>query len=675
MKKVTKRTLMSIASCMVSAIMCFGALAACGGKEEPGGTPATPEHVTAVPATCYALGNKEYWTLNGKYYSDEACTQEIDLQDTVVPKRSHDFGANASYDKDTEGHHWKVCAYEDCDGKDAAVAHHFEDGVCVCGATTTVTYTVTVATGIVGGTVVVTNVKQRYEAGEKVVLSATPDEGYYLATLVYNDGETDHDIKESKLFDMPAHDVTVKATFAKLTYAVTVASGISNGTVTVDKANATIGDTVTVTATPDGGYELVPGSLKYNDGTDHVITGNTFTMPAHIVEVSAEFRLITVKYDVTVDSAIEHGTVTVTGTVEGKAAAGDKITVTVDPEKGYHLVADSLKQNMTVITKDQQDEYTFTMPADAVEITAEFEEHTFNNGECEGCGKTNGFENYSFEQNNADISASRRDTEDSVIISRSEESTADNVEDWHIKLTSSINVKRGHFYEVTYAITSNKEGIIKFESQGNSSKYYNGEEYGAPFTLVNGDNTATFRFAPGGDGDVDAVLKLGLLPKGFEIEVTNFSIAEITTDLRPYTLGRDGEVTASRNPANDYNEETTEFTITASGVSGSLDWHLKVNQHLAMENGKTYEMTYVFISDKDGNTSFNVDKSVTYLGKEPAGTDSNRWNWVTVGVNIVTLRFTANFDDDNIYTCFQLGELTKNGEVNLTFTYIEFKEV
>ncbi len=44
------------------------------------------------------------------------------------------------------------------------------------------------------------------------ITDITPESGYALSTLVYNDG-SDHDIKSAKTFTMPAHAVSVSATF------------------------------------------------------------------------------------------------------------------------------------------------------------------------------------------------------------------------------------------------------------------------------------------------------------------------------------------------------------------------------------------------------------------------------------------------------------------------------
>ena len=50
------------------------------------------------------------------------------------------------------------------------------------------------------------------EPTEIVTVTATPDEGYQLKSLVWNDG-TDHDITEAKSFTMPLKSVTVTAVF------------------------------------------------------------------------------------------------------------------------------------------------------------------------------------------------------------------------------------------------------------------------------------------------------------------------------------------------------------------------------------------------------------------------------------------------------------------------------
>lgn len=133
----------------------------------------------------------------------------------------------------------------------------------------------------VNGTVTVKGGKTAALKDETIDLVITPDKGYEVDTVKVN-GEA----ITGTSFTMPEKDVTIEVTFKKSTYTVTVAAA-ANGTVTADKATAQMGDTVTVTATPDKDYEL--SKITVN-GT--AITGNTFTMPAENVTVTAEFKKI-----------------------------------------------------------------------------------------------------------------------------------------------------------------------------------------------------------------------------------------------------------------------------------------------------------------------------------------------------------------------------------------------
>ena len=79
-----------------------------------------------------------------------------------------------------------------------------------------------------------------------------------------------------------------------MAYSVTV-NAVSNGSVSVDKSSTAAGQTVTITTTPNSGYEL--GSISVKDASNNTVTlsgsGNTrtFTMPASNVTVSAEFTV------------------------------------------------------------------------------------------------------------------------------------------------------------------------------------------------------------------------------------------------------------------------------------------------------------------------------------------------------------------------------------------------
>ena len=74
-------------------------------------------------------------------------------------------------------------------------------------------------------------------------------------------------------------------------HTITCATGLSHGSVAADKVAARPGETVTLTATPETGYELDEWSVfKTGEETTKVtVTGNSFVMPDYDVTVSASF--------------------------------------------------------------------------------------------------------------------------------------------------------------------------------------------------------------------------------------------------------------------------------------------------------------------------------------------------------------------------------------------------
>ena len=132
-------------------------------------------------------------------------------------------------------------------------------------------------------------------ANDTVTLTATPDSGYHFERWeVVGGGVT----IENNAFTMPAQPVTVKAIFDRnssgsSSYTITTPDA-EHGTVAVSPSRASRGTTVTITVTPDEGYELE--SLTVLDSRDNEITltdqGDgkfTFTMPSGRVTVEASF--------------------------------------------------------------------------------------------------------------------------------------------------------------------------------------------------------------------------------------------------------------------------------------------------------------------------------------------------------------------------------------------------
>ena len=76
------------------------------------------------PATHMAAGNREYWHCEAcdKYFSDEAGTQKIALEDTVIPKLTEHTADGTGWHSD-ETNHWNSC---ECGEKLNEAAHTFE---------------------------------------------------------------------------------------------------------------------------------------------------------------------------------------------------------------------------------------------------------------------------------------------------------------------------------------------------------------------------------------------------------------------------------------------------------------------------------------------------------------------------------------------------------------------
>lgn len=146
-----------------------------------------------------------------------------------------------------------------------------------------------------------------------------------------------------------------------------------HGTVTADHQVAKHWDEVTLTATPDEGYMLGSYSVKDNSGSPESVpvTDGRFYMPKDYgVIVTATFLPL---YDVTVTTPT-NGTVT---SDLSTAVEDQTVTLTVTPAEKARLKSLSVYKtgdpSTTVPVTQNTDNYTFTMPAYDVTVTALFE--------------------------------------------------------------------------------------------------------------------------------------------------------------------------------------------------------------------------------------------------------------------------------------------------------------
>ena len=132
------------------------------------------------------------------------------------------------------------------------------------------------------------------EAGKTVNLTVTPEKGYKLETLTVKDSNGQTVQVNNNSFTMPKGDVKIIAAFVEdpdvMGYKVNISENIENGSVTASPTSAKKGETVTITARANDGFEL--SSIKVTDGEGKpvTVTNNSFTMPEGQVTVSAIFN-------------------------------------------------------------------------------------------------------------------------------------------------------------------------------------------------------------------------------------------------------------------------------------------------------------------------------------------------------------------------------------------------
>ena len=154
-------------------------------------------------------------------------------------------------------------------------------------------------------------------------------------------------------------------------YSISISSDITNGTVTANPTKAKEGATVTLTITPNNGYELQ--TISAVDGEGNAVTlsdsGNTrtFTMPTSDVTVSATF--VASIYSISI-SNISNGSITANPV---SAKMGETVTLTIVPDNGYELQSISAVAGIQTVTlSGSGNTRTFTMPASNVIVTGSF---------------------------------------------------------------------------------------------------------------------------------------------------------------------------------------------------------------------------------------------------------------------------------------------------------------
>lgn len=178
------------------------------------------------------------------------------------------------------------------------------------------------------------------EAGKEVTVTANPNGGYQLFSISADKAEMTPS-SGSYTFTMPESDVVITAQFMPY-YSIEAASDMTGGEVAFP-TTAMYQETVTITATPNTGYELEAFKV-YGKGTNDIIqtatagvNKATFQMPNHAVIVSATFKRVTPVVETYNINCVNNSTYGTFTSDKSTAQKGEVVTISVEPKWGYYV--------------------------------------------------------------------------------------------------------------------------------------------------------------------------------------------------------------------------------------------------------------------------------------------------------------------------------------------------
>jgi len=171
---------------------------------------------------------------------------------------------------------------------------------------------------------------------------------------------------EAEIID---EDVTVTVVLEEEPYTLDLTVNPANAGTVAGAGDYLAGTEVDIEALANDGYVFV----NWTDQDDNVVSDDaetTFVMPESNTTLTANFELI--DYSVTVHVDPEEAGAVIG---EGSYNMGDQVTVEATAAEGYEFVNWTDQDD---IEMSDDEEYTFTMPAENVVLTANFEPLSFN---------------------------------------------------------------------------------------------------------------------------------------------------------------------------------------------------------------------------------------------------------------------------------------------------------
>lgn len=209
------------------------------------------------------------------------------------------------------------------------------------------------------------------ENGTPVKVAAIPNsDAYGVLSIQPSDNVADWNAT-SGTFTMPEGDVVFTVQF--MPWRGITVDELGHGSIQTSVPKAMSTQTVTVTVTPDEGYEVERVYYKVGEKETDIVDGS-FQMPDSDITIYAELKEST-KYQIKCNQTIESNNGYVTA-IPKTASANQKVTVITTAKEGYKATQITVFEDGETFTPIviNGDHGTFTMPAHDVTVVATFEE-------------------------------------------------------------------------------------------------------------------------------------------------------------------------------------------------------------------------------------------------------------------------------------------------------------
>ncbi len=164
-------------------------------------------------------------------------------------------------------------------------------------------------------------------------------------------------------------------------------------------------------------------------------------------------------------------------------------------------------------------------------------------------------------------------------------------DDWHVKLYAKpqVNLEAGKTYRIRLDVTGAEDCTVCYKNTAT------GNEEGFGTETIGTDTTITHTVTPSESGTLEILLKIGNVPAGTEVKVSNVQIEEnkdavVSALSSPIAYPGSFDLEANSGAAADLSGSgsSAAATVTTPGA----DWNVKfyVKPHVTLQAGKTYEV-------------------------------------------------------------------------------------